>query len=71
MNIDDLCAKEGSEEYLQIKNYILQQGSDFETNDSIVALEYLSKVQNHKDAHAAFGGMYVIKQNNIYQFIQP
>jgi ribonuclease HI len=79
MNIDDLCAKEGSEEYLQIQNYILQQGSDFETSNAITALEYLNKLQVHKasvtsnstEAHTAFDGVYVIKQNNIYQFIQP
>jgi hypothetical protein len=79
MDVDVFCSKQGSEEYLQIQNYILQNGSDFETNDILTAEEYLSKINinkasvtsNKKDSNMVFDGLYVIKTNDIYQFIQP
>lgn len=79
MDINVYCSDKGSEEYLQVQNYISQNGSDFETNDALIAEEYLNKINtnksgvtsNCKDSNQVFDGLYVIKQNGIYQFIQP
>jgi hypothetical protein len=79
MNIDDFCTNEGCDEYLQIKNYILQNSACFETKDAVVATKYLNEIEsykkgmslNNKITQIGFDGLYVIKENDIYQFIQP
>jgi hypothetical protein len=63
MNINDYCCTENSDEYLQIKSYIAQNGAEFETTDTTQALEYF------KSLRPEFGPLYIINENGLYQFI--
>jgi hypothetical protein len=64
MNIDDCCSTTQNE-IEQVRIYIRENGTDFETMDESEATSYL------KESNPSEGPLYVIKENGTYLFIRP
>jgi hypothetical protein len=65
MNLEDYCSLGGSDEYLQVKNYISKYGADFESSNLQLATDYLNSRSPRN------GPVYIIEDSGIYQFIMP
>lgn len=65
MNIDDYCSLEGTDDYLEIKQLISLNGSEFESNDVQLATDYFNSLDPQN------GPVYIIKENGTFQFIIP
>ncbi|MGX5203466.1 hypothetical protein [Aliikangiella sp. IMCC44632] len=65
MDVNDYCCDKDSEEYAQVKSYIKENGTDFETTDRQKANQYLLSLSSR------YGPVYIVKDKDLYQFICP